>query len=85
MNTPPSVNSKTPFDLDIEIPEGKYYRVDIVVNPLIANGDVDNRIRPVLSALAKRGLKEEKVVYVSCRFGAENKVDVIPVEARSCN
>lgn len=81
MRTPPSVNKPEDFDIDVEIPEGEFYRVEITVSPLIQNGDVDNRIRPVLNALAKRGLPEEKVVYISCRFGSENKVKIIPTEA----
>lgn len=73
IDRPPSVNSRLPYTLDVEIPPGKYYRVDVVVTP---GGDLDNRIRPILNALAAKGLSESRVVYISARFGSKNSVRV---------
>ena len=74
---PPSANKKkAPYSLDVEIPPGEYYRVEIVVRRLY--GDVDNRIKPVMNALARRGLKLRRVIKITCRFGDETTVKVIP-------
>lgn len=53
----------------------RYYKVEIVVEPKRRQGDVDNRIKPVLDALTKAGFwKDDKdVAFVSCRFGRVNK------------
>ena len=74
--TPPSVNRPRPYSLDIRIPAGKYYRVDIVVKPERRLGDVDNRIKPVLEALERNGLIGTRVQFITCRFGKENSVKV---------
>ena len=53
----------------------RFYRVDIVVEPRRRQGDVDNRIKPVLDALTKAGFwpDDDRVAFVSCRFGRVNK------------
>ena len=70
-SAPPSVNRKEPFEIHCDLPKWKRVKVQITVAPERRSGDVDNRIKPVLDVLESRGMK---VVYVSCRFGKENKV-----------
>lgn len=82
---PPSVNRKRPFDLPDDLPTWKRVKVRLTVAPERRSGDVDNRIKPVLDVLESRGMK---VVYVSCRFGKENKLvledysERVPAERR---
>lgn len=75
---PLSVNNPTPYELAVEIPPGKYYRVDVVVS--LPRGDVDNRIKPVLKALKKNGLKLNRVVHITCRFGSVSSVRIRSVD-----
>ena len=77
---PPSVNSGADYSIDVELPRAQWYRVDIAVAPPRRCGDVDNFIVPTLKALAKCGLKESRVAYISCRIGAENSVKVSPYD-----
>ena len=70
-SAPPSVNRKKPFEIRCDLPKWERVKVRITVAPSRRSGDVDNRIKPVLDVLESRGMK---VVYVSCRFGKENKV-----------
>lgn len=58
------------------VPEDwNYYKVELVVEPRIKSGDVDNRIKPVLDALSKAGFwsDDKRVAFVSCQFGKINK------------
>ena len=68
MRTPPSVNKPEDFDIDVEIPEGEFYRVEITVSPLIQNGDVDNRVKSFINAFERAGVKFD-LEYIACRFG----------------
>lgn len=70
IDCPPSVNIKEPFDLP-PTPAWKRIKVWITVKPKIRLGDVDNRIKPVLDVLEKRGMK---CVWVKASFGDENSV-----------
>ena len=64
------------FLAGVKVPkEWPFYKVEIVVEPKIRRGDVDNRIKPVLDALTKCQFwtDDEKVAFVSCRFGKVNR------------
>lgn len=76
--TPPSVNNPQPYAFDYPIPPGKFYKVAVVV--ALPLGDVDNRIKPVLDVLARNGLKKNRIVEISCRFGIETTVEVEAVD-----
>ncbi len=55
----------------IEPPDWPYFCVDVVIEPTIRSGDVDNRIKTILDSLtwAKFWKDDKYVAKVSCAFG----------------